>query len=90
MAKQMQQPKTQPKSKWLRMGLIGSALLLLAVIAVEFFRRNTEAPSAPSRSTPVPAAPTAPSNPTARIKVPAKVLETSFPTLDGKPQRLAD
>lgn len=95
MAKQVQKRQPQPKNNLLRISLIGVAILLFAVIALAFFRHNTEAPTslsrpAPSRPAPAIVTPKAPANPAARVKVPAKVLETSFPVLDNKPRRLTD
>jgi len=89
----------QPKRFWtpMRIGLIGSALVLVAAIASVFFRSSTEeinpAVSAPGKSAPtkpVAASPNAPSNSAATMALPASVMETSFPLLEGKQHRLAD
>ena len=90
MAKQVQQRQPQPKNNMLRIGLIGVAILLFAVIALAFFRNKTEAPTSLSRSAPAILTPKASANPAARVKVPAKVMETSFPVLDAKPRQLKD
>lgn len=99
MAKQVQQRKPEPKNNLLRIGLIGVAILLFTVIALAFFRSKTEAPKTVARPITAPVIPkatvkappanTAPTN-TPMLKVPAKVLETSFPVLDAKPRRLTD
>ena len=90
MAKQVQQRQPQPKNNMLRIGLIGVGILLFAVIALAFFRHKTEAPTTLSRPAPAIVTPKAPANPAARIKVPVKVMETSFPVLDAKPRRLTE
>jgi thiol-disulfide isomerase/thioredoxin len=98
MAKLSQDRKALSGGLWMRIGLIASALILVAAIASAFYRSNTEAPnpaaeapSSPSPSAvPAAAASKAPNNPAAPLMAPARVLETSFPTLDSKPQRLAD
>jgi thiol-disulfide isomerase/thioredoxin len=82
----------------MRVGLIGSALILVAAIVSVVYRSDTgaPAPSANAPGSPTPsaapatAASNAPNDPAAPLMVPARVLETSFPTLDGQPRRLAD
>jgi thiol-disulfide isomerase/thioredoxin len=82
----------------MRVGLIGSALILVAAIASAFYRSNTgapaptaNAPGSPTPSaTPATAASSAPNDPAAPLMAPARVLEASFPTLNGKSRRLAD
>jgi len=81
-----------------RIGLIGLALILAAVIYNLLYRNITgalnqpaSAPSKPAASaTPATATSGAPSSPTSPIMVPAKVLETNFPAIDGKQRRLGD
>jgi thiol-disulfide isomerase/thioredoxin len=98
MAKLSQNRQSQSGRLWVRIGLIGAALILVAAIASVVYRSNTGAPApaanAPGSPTPtaIPAttAPAAPDNAAASLMVPAKVLETSFPTLDGQQRRLAD
>ena len=91
--------KPQPKRFWtpMRIGLIGSALVLVAAIASVFFRSRTEeispAVSAPGKwapAKPTAASPNAPNNSAATMALPASVMETSFPLLEGKQHRLAD
>ena len=89
----------RPKCFWtpMRIGLIGSALVLVAAIASVFFRSSTEeinpAVSAVGKSAPAkPAAasPNAPNNSAATMALPASIMETSFPLLEGKQHRLTD
>lgn len=91
----------QPGRYWtpLRLGLTGSALVLFAAVTAVFFRSNSALPksgsSVPGRpspassATPVPVGSVAPNKPVAPVMVSARVLETSFPVLDGKERRLA-
>jgi thiol-disulfide isomerase/thioredoxin len=80
-----------------RIGLIGSALVLIVAIVAVFYHGNTGALNqaansqsiSSSSATPSAAASNVPNNATA-LMVPARVLEPSFPTLDSKPRRLAD
>jgi len=98
MAKLSQNRQAQSGKFWMRGGLIGAALILIAAIASVVYRSNTEspAPSANALASPTPSAipatasSSAPNNQAAPLMVPAKVLETSFPTLNGKQRRLAD
>src|SRR5262249_19781776 len=99
MSKHSPNRKPQPKRFWtpMRIGLIGSALVLVAAVASVFFRSRTEeispAVSAPGKSAPVKpavASPYAPNNSAATMALPASVMETSFPLLEGKQHRLAD
>lgn len=94
MTKKMPQRQPQPKNNLLRISLIGVVILLFAVIALSFIRSKTEAPKIASRPGVAPVIAKAPANsiPTNAplLKVPAKVLEMSFPVLDAQPQRLKD
>jgi len=80
-----------------RIVVIGSALVLVAAIVVAFFHGNTGALNQAANSqsvtspsaTPSAVASNTPTNATA-LMVPARVLEPSFPTLDGNSRRLAD
>src|SRR5262249_10030866 len=98
MAKLSQNRPSQSGKFWMRGGLIGASLILVAAISSAVYRSNTgaPAPAANPPSSPIPSttpatvASSAPNNPAAPLMVPARVLEASFPTLDGKSRRLAD
>ena len=101
MSKKSSKDAAQPKSFWtpMHIGLIGSALVLVAAIASVFFRGATEAPeptaNTPNKTTPAPkasvvASASAPGNPAATVALPASIMETSFPMLDGKQRRLTN
>lgn len=91
---------SQPKSFFTPMsiGVVGSALVLVAAIASVFFSGNTEdvKPAATPPGSPAPAATivaattTTSSDPSAPAPLSTSIMETSFPTLDGKSRRLAD
>jgi thiol-disulfide isomerase/thioredoxin len=98
MAKPLQDRKAPSGGFWMRLGLIGSALILVAAIASAFYRDNNGSPApavnavgSPTPSaTPATAVSSAPNDPAAPLMAPARVLEASFPMLSGGQQRLAD
>ena len=98
--KKSRNTKPQPKGSetGVRILLISSALVLAAAIASVFFRESaqTPTPATIAQSTPIPnatpvaAAFSAPGNPAAPPTLSSALVERTFPTLDGKSQRLSD
>jgi thiol-disulfide isomerase/thioredoxin len=82
----------------MQLGLIGSALVLVAAIVSVFVRGADEekAPTVNASGSPVPAGRVAPaetvkaSNPAAPVALATSVMEASFPALTGKSLRLAN
>ncbi len=97
MASQNSSPQKQSSWTLTRIGLLGSALLLIAAVASAIYKKNEPAPApsvVPNRpAMPNNAAATArppqpsPANP---VALPATVMETSINLLDGKAKKLTD
>ncbi|MBL8172323.1 MAG: redoxin family protein [Acidobacteria bacterium] len=97
MASQNSSPQKQSSWTLTRIGLLGSALLLIAAVASAIYKKNEPAPApsvVPNRpAMPNNAAATArppqpsPANP---VALPTTVMETSINLLDGKAKKLTD
>lgn len=97
MASQNSSPQKQSSWTLTRIGLLGSALLLIAAVASAVYKKNEPAPApsvVPNRpAMPNNAAATArppqpsPANP---VALPTTVMETSINLLDGKAKKLTD
>jgi len=91
-----------PKSSWnlTRIGLIGSAIILVAAIAYTFLQEKNSQQPAPDSTTDRSATQPSPSNnsspairpaaPSSPLTLPEHVMQTSINLLDGKKKKLAD
>jgi thiol-disulfide isomerase/thioredoxin len=76
-------------SKWITLGLIGSAIVLIAAIATALMN-NKDGSVVSTDGQPLAGGATAPNAPAGSTELPAGLSEASFKTLDGSSKRLAD
>lgn len=95
----MKTQNNSPQSLWTltRIGLIGSAILLVAAIASALYHREDSLPTTETQqpditsAQPAPAAPNAPpANPPALRELPPDLMQANLSLLDGKKKKLAD
>lgn len=95
----MKTQKNSPQSFWTltRIGLVGSAILLVAAIASALYNREDSQPTVETQqpdiigAQPAPVAPSAPpANPSATRELPASLMQANLSLLDGKKKKLAD
>ena len=76
----MSTPTKPASTKWITLGLLGSAVVLIAAIASALINKNESSVVKP----------TSPGQPGASVEMPAGLSEAIFKTLDGSSKKLAD